>query len=444
MLGLSLFLIIAIVITISVIFDFYFGNVNASIENRSENSETAVPPNFRKETVVSGMEYPTGLAFLGPDDILVIEQDKGTVQRVVQGVILEQPLIDVNVANEREKYGHQEERGLLGIVVAKNKVEGTENFSSPLYVFLYFTEAEGGDGGEPIGNRLYRYELVNNKLVNPNLLLDLPVGEDNPSHNGGPLAIGPDGNVYLVVGNLLGPGLTEEVEDSLDQNIQNGKDPDGSGGILRVTQDGEVVNGTGILGNEHPLDMYYAYGIRNSFGMNFDPLSGNLWFTENGGMYDEINLALPGFNSGWDKVVGNAEHNINFDAHNELVDFDGRGKYRDPKFSWRGGTVPTAIIFFHSDRLGREYENDILVGSASGNIYNFDLTEDRNQLDLKGMLSDKVADSFEEGDKIVFASNLGVITDLEVGPDGNLYGTSYDKEGSIFMIGPQEINVDID
>jgi aldose sugar dehydrogenase len=74
--------------------------------------------------------------------------------------------------------------------------------------------------------------------------------------------------------------------------------PDGRGGILRVTQDGEIVQPS-ILGDEHPLDMYYAYGIRNSFGIDFDPETGNLWDTENDPSFgDEINLVEPGFNSG--------------------------------------------------------------------------------------------------------------------------------------------------
>ena len=76
----------------------------------------------------------------------------------------------------------------------------------------------------------------------------------------------------------------------------------GRAGILRVTQDGRPV-GHGILGPDDPLNKYYAYGIRNSFGIDFDPLTGNLWDTENGPDYgDEINLVRPGFNSGW-KVV---------------------------------------------------------------------------------------------------------------------------------------------
>jgi aldose sugar dehydrogenase len=387
---------------------------------------------YESEVFFSGLEFPTAMAFLGSEDILVLEQGKGTVQRILHGEIMDEPVLDVNVVNERDKYGWNEERGLLGIAVADDAGDS----STSRYVFLYYTEAEGEDGGDPIGNRLYRYELIDNKLVNPRLLLDLPVDNNNPAHNGGAVAIGPDENIYVIIGNLVGPGLSDDVEESLDQNIQDGKDPDGRGGILRVTQDGEVVDNEGILGDNHPLDKYYAYGIRNSFGIAFDPITGNLWDTENGGLFDEINLVSAGFNSGWNKIAGKSEFKEGFEAENDLIDFDGKGKYSDPEFSWQGGTVPTAIMFFHSNRLGTEFENDLFVGTATGNLYHFDLTKDRTQFDLKGDLDDKVADNFEESESALVASNLGIITDLELGPDGYLYGTTYQENGSIFRIRP--------
>jgi glucose/arabinose dehydrogenase len=132
------------------------------------------------ETILSGLEAPTSMAFLGLDDMLIIEKNSGKVQRIVNGEMLEEPLLDLNVAN-------QVERGLLGIAVSGN-------LSNKTYVFLYYTEADSetgevgqagntkegksdnGDGGEPIGNQLYRYELSEDrtKLVNPKLILDLP------------------------------------------------------------------------------------------------------------------------------------------------------------------------------------------------------------------------------------------------------------------------------
>jgi aldose sugar dehydrogenase len=393
-------------------------------EEDDDSSPVINMPGYVAELVSDGLQEPTGMAFIGPNEILVTEKTEGTVQKISNGQMLEAPLLDVNV-NARD------ERGLLGIAIA----EDDGNSQTPRYVFLYYTEAEEEDGGEPLGNRLYRYELVGDGLINGTLLLDLPY-LPGPAHNGGVLSIGPDKNVYLAVGDMIPTSFAETQYRSKAQNYGEGLDPDGRGGILRVTQEGEVVGGSGILGDGHPLDKYFAYGIRNSFGMDFDPVTGNLWDTENGGLYDEINLVSPGFNSGWNKVTGRAESKQNFDAEDDLVDFDGMGKYSDPKFSWHSGTVPTAILFFHSDRLGIDLENDIFVGTAAGNLHHFDLQDGRTELELEGDLEDEVADDFEEGQSTIVASELGIITDLDVGPDGYLYGTSFDRNGSIFRLYP--------
>src|SRR5918995_1402057 len=380
------------------------------------------------EKIAEGLANPTGIAFISSNDILVIEKNKGTVLRILNGEILPGPLLDVKVANEVE-------RGLLGIAVANNSA------NNKVYVFLYYTEAQDVDGGKPIGNRLYRYELVNDKLINPKLLLDLPY-LPGPAHDGGVVRIGPDNNVYVVVGNLLATALERLEGDSLDQNVRNGRAPDGRGGILRVTQDGEIVNGKGILGDEHPLDMYFAYGIRNSFGIDFDPVTGNLWDTENGGGYDEINLVEPGFNSGWEKVIGKASLQEDFDQ-DDLVDFNGKGKYSDPEFSWIANsefrTAPTSIVFFDSNKFGEKYENDMFVADTRGYIYNFNLDNERKQLLLSGPLVDAVANDFSEIEDSIFAQFPGVITDLKVGPDGYLYVLLYqvwgqDEAGELFRV----------
>jgi glucose/arabinose dehydrogenase len=349
---------------------------------------------------------------------------------------------------------------LLGIAVAKNDT------ADKTYVFLYYTESEkqngdgdygdgNGDGGEPVGNRLYRYDLdlLNNKLVNPKLLLDLPY-KPGPAHNGGVVKIGPDNNVYVVVGNLYTNVFNKGGETTLAQNVDDGKQPDGRGGILRITQDGQIVNdiravssagegedntveeGEGILGDERPLDMYYAYGIRNSFGMDFDPITGNLWQTENGG-YDEINLVEPGFNSGFNHITGSASRSDRFDP-DDLTDFDGRGKYSDPELDLGQHIAPTAITFLYSNKLGKKYENDMFMGNTGGRIFHFNLSEDRTKLFLEGPLADEIADDLEELEegKIIFGEYFGVITDLEVGPDGYLYVLNYEENGSIFKILP--------
>jgi glucose/arabinose dehydrogenase len=347
------------------------------------------------------------------------------VQRIVNGQMLEEPILDVNVANEVE-------RGMLGIAVANNDRNISGNNNDTPYVFLYYTEAYEEDGGEPIGNRLYRYELVENKLVNPKLLLDLPY-QPGPAHNGGVIAIGPDNNVYVLVGNLYSPAYNKGGEGNLIQNTREGEEPDGRGGILRVSQDGQPV-GNGILGDEHPLDMYYAYGIRNGFGMDFDPLTGKLWDTENGGN-DEINLVEPGFNSGWDEVSGMSFLDNNFDEKN-LVDFEGKGKYSDPELDLGEHIAPTAITFLHSDRLGTQYESHMFVANTHGEIFNFELDGNRTGLLLTGTLEDKVSEGMDDLEDVTFGEVFGLVTDLEVGPDGYLYGISHAKNGELFRIVP--------
>jgi glucose/arabinose dehydrogenase len=462
----------------------------ANITTTSSASETPPIPiiindsNLKAEVVFKGIEFPTSMAFLGPDDILVLEKNNGTVRRIVNGVMLPEPLLDVNVANKNE-------RGMLGIAVAPPKHH--DNNGTTTYVFLYYTEASGGakgdgtddcstatrcnKGNNPLGNRLYRYELVGNKLVNPKLLLDLPA-TPGPSHNGGKIVIGPaDNNLYVVIGEVT---LTATQA----SNRQKGLAPDGRGGILRITQDGQAVGGgagveeeekgVGILGNSSSsvsggnlskLNLYYAYGIRNSFGIDFDPVTGNLWDSENGPSYgDEINLVYPGFNSGWRKVQGiwevkgdfrgnivsnttdNDDNNNNSrSSTSSLVGFGGKGKYSVPKFVWNNPVAPTAVKFLSSSKLGVQYENDLFVGDANnGNIYHFDLNnnnKNRTELVLKGPLTDKVADNISENKDIIWAKGFRIITDIQVGPyDGYLYVLSLNlphDRGTIYRIVPR-------
>ena len=445
-------------LVIFLVFNNLFANGKLANKMNQDSLPYVNDNRLQVQTVFRGTQQPTNMAFVGPDDILVLEKASGKVKRILNGSILRQPLLDIAVATERE-------RGMLGIAVDNS----TQNGTTHSYVFLYFTESKKSldaldhcpppepyyceQENEPLGNRLYRYELVNNNLVNPTLLLELPAGS-GPNHNGGVIVLGPDGYLYTVVGDLLSYYDKESITKA--QNIQNSKNPDGRGGILRITQDGNTV-GSGILGTSHPLDKYYAYGIRNSFGIDFDPVTGYLWDTENGPAYgDEINLVRPGFNSGWTKIQGIWEPQAANDSENMLelvqsktlfpsggdkfIDFNGSGTYSPPEFTWNKTVGPTALKFLTTDKLGQEYKNDLFVGDVNnGNIYHFDLNKDRTELVLTGKLSDKVANSSAEIDEsdIVFGQGFGGITDIEVGPyDGYLYVVS-SKEGKIFRIGPR-------
>jgi glucose/arabinose dehydrogenase len=316
---------------------------------------------------------------------------------------------------------------MLGIAVAKNMTGHT-------YVFLYYTEAaKKGFNAPLINNHLYRYEMVNNRLTDPKLLLSIPATL-GAAHNGGVIKIGPDNNLYIVVGD-------NEFDHSQSENYENGPPSDGTGGILIITQDGHAVPNS-PLGNTYPLNLYYGYGIRNSFGIDFDPLTWKLWDTENGPANDdEINLVEPGFNSGWSVTQGVSMYRDNPDG---LVDFNGKGKYRAPEFTWYYTVAPTALKFLRSDKLGKQYENDMFVGDVNhGRIYHFKLNGNRTGLNLQGPLADKVADTDNENQNITFGAGFGPITDIEVGPDGYLYVVALGRvsvdQGAIYRIVPTNI-----
>ena len=371
----------------------------------------------------------TQFAFLDHDDILLLSKSDGKVLRIKNYTLLPEPLLDVNVTSQWES-------GLLGIAISNN--------TDKKYVFLYYTESPSGDvinatASNPSYNSLYRYEFINDKLVNPKLIYTSPT-PNRYSHIGGALEIGPDNNLYLAVGDMH--GNQNQTTSTMAQNYINGTFPDGRAGILRFTLNGEPV-GSGILGGEYPLNLYYAYGIRNSFGLDFDPITGKLWETENGpASGDEINLVEPGFNGGWSKILGMGERNnhlSNSAKTDGLVDFGGKGKYRSPEFVWKQRVAPTALKFMSSERLGKKYQNDLFSVSYNlGEIYDFNLNENRTVL-LPSNVSNSSVSQKLDIENVRFAQGLGRITDTDIGPDGNLYVLSkHNDRVTIFRISSRD------
>jgi aldose sugar dehydrogenase len=339
---------------------------------------------------------------------------------------------------------------MLGIAV---------NTQTPRKVFLYYTEAQGGDGGPPLGNRVYRYTWnpTSGLLESPQLILDLPV-LPGTNHDGGVLLMGrpSDGAsagdgafLYVVIGDINRRGKL--------QNFSSPADPDDTSVILRVEQDGTPAAGnpftpycsgaTTLTCDEDPdcgangpcvleVARYYAYGIRNSFGMARDPVTGSLWMTENGPeSYDEVNRVDPGLNSGWVQLMGPDARDP--DSTEFLWNVPGAGPtYSDPEFSWLQTIAPTAIVFPLGSSLGHKYDHMALVGDANfSQIAALPLNASRTGFDFSGYtgVADLVADSSAERDQFKIADGFFSITDLGFGPDRNLYVVSHGW-GTVFRI----------
>jgi aldose sugar dehydrogenase len=378
-------------------------------------------PNLKVETFVNGLDSPTSMEFIDNNNILVLEKG-GQVRLVSNGVLQDKSVLQVSVDTESE-------RGLLGIAIMNStKTSGTTfNNNNSKHVFLYYTESNGGD----LRNRVYRYDwdVQTKALVNPKIILDLPA-LPGPNHDGGKLVIGPDHYLYAVIGDLNHRGKL--------QNIIDGPDPDDTSVIFRVNpNDGSAPPGNPFINNPNiEMQKYYAYGIRNSFGITFDPITGNLWQTENGpDVYDEINVVKPGFNSGWIKVMGPLSRNTDVNIADQLVNYPS-SHYADPVFSWKSPVAVTDIEFMKSSTLGQKYKNNIFVGDYNnGNLYYFEVNSTRTGIKPDEVLSGSlVVDNDDQLSAVTFGTGFGAISDIKTGPrDGLLYVLSI-NDGTIYKI----------
>ena len=153
-----------------------------------------------------------------------------------------------------------------------------ETNNTTTYAFLYFTEPKNNTNSSSddiLRNNIYRYEWNGKSLVNPTLIFTLPA-KPGLYHDGGKLVIGPDNNLYAVIGDLNSIYGTAQNHDSR-------RESNGTSGILRIKPiDGSPVKDYPFIPqnseNNNPNNAkltpnYYAYGIRNSFGMAFDPVT---------------------------------------------------------------------------------------------------------------------------------------------------------------------------
>jgi glucose/arabinose dehydrogenase len=382
-------------------------------------------PNLKVETLVNGLDSPTSMAFVDNNNILVLEKG-GLVRLVSNGALQDKPALQVSVDTASE-------RGLLGIAIMNTAAAETSSTAlssnnNNKFVFLYYTESNGAE----LRNRVYRYNWndQDKTLINPALILDLPA-LPGPNHDGGKLVIGPDDYLYAVIGDLNHRGKL--------QNIIDGLDPDDTSVIFRVKpNDGSAAPDNPFINDPNAeMHKYYAYGIRNSFGIAFDPVTANLWQTENGpNAYDEINVVKPGFNSGWIKVMGPLSRNTGVNIADELVNYPG-SHYADPVFSWKNPVAVTGIEFMKSSALGQEYKNNIFVGDYNnGNLYYFEVNSTRTGIKPQAGLSGLVVNNDNQLSAVTFGTGFGAISDIKTGPtDGFLYVLSI-NDGTIYKIVP--------
>ena len=227
------------------------------------------------------------------------------------------------------------------------------------------------------------------------------------------------------------------------------------------------------------IQKVFAYGLRNSFGMAFDPVSGQLWEEENGDdSFTELNRVEPGFNSGWVQIQGPPDRIAQYKAIETSFDVDPvtgtvyfglqqvrwpptniadssaaalsrlfrlpGASYSAPEFSWKFEVAPGAIGFVDGRGLGAQFQGDLFVGAArtflvEGNLFHFNLTGNRQKIAVDDpRLADRVADNrnkfdITESESLLIGTNFGIVTDIETGPNGHLFVVSL-SQGAIHEI----------
>jgi uncharacterized repeat protein (TIGR01451 family) len=460
-------------------------------------SPTLTDPNLSVRPVVTGLTMPTGMAFLGPQDFLVLEKSTGRVKRVldgvVQGVVLD---LAVNFGSER---------GLLGIAlhpdVAKNG-----------WVYLYWTcrgpiAGEDCDDGPDtdelarvplLGNRVDRFVWDGATLTFDRNLIRLRAFQADAdqngifnqllrgNHDGGRITFGPDGKLYILIGDNGRRGWLQNIATGTLPNGRDdqfgGPEPDDAhltGVILRLNDDGTSPEdnpffdvGTGLAGEVSAnLQKIFAYGLRNSFGMAFDPLSGTLFTEENGDdSFTELNRVEAGFNGGWVQIIGPVERITEYKAIETNPRYFGLQQvrwpptriadtpeealsrlfllpgahYTDPLLSWKFEVAPGGLGFVSGQGLGPEYEGDLIMGAAvtrllGGQLWRFKLNHDRHEFVFSdSRLDDRVADNLDkydltESESLLFGQDFGIATDIQTGPHGTLFVVSL-SNGAIYEI----------
>jgi glucose/arabinose dehydrogenase len=460
---------------------------------RAGAQPTVVDPRLEVRTVVSGLNSPTTMAFLGDDDILVLEKETGRVRRVMNGAI-QSTVLDLAV-----NFGS--ERGLLGIALHPE-------FPSNPGIYLYWTESTTGNdtsvlSATPLlGNRVDRFTWDGSALtLDQNIIRLRAIQQDatNPvergNHDGGVLRFGPDGKLYIFFGDQGRRGQLQNLPDGpfgpgQPDDQFGGPEPDNahlSGVILRLNDDGTAPAnnpffkfGASVGGEVGAnIQKIFSYGHRNSFGMAFDPFSGKLWLQENGDdSFSELNLVEAGMNGGWVQIAGPVERIAQFkqietsnaidpitmtsyfglqqvrwlptliadtpaEALSRLFMLPG-AHYSDPEFSWKFEVAPAGIGFLDSVALGPRYEGDLFLGEArtfldEGYLFRLRLTRNRRQIAVRdSALEDKVADNpnkfdITESESLLFGRGFGVGTDIQTGPNGNLFVVSL-SNGAIYEI----------
>lgn len=340
------------------------------------------PSGFREEVVLKGLEFPVSMVFTPDGRLLYTERFTGRI-RVIEDATSDKPRLLPSPLFQIGPVSGYFERGLLGITI-------DPEFEKNGFIYFFYSHRGSDPIKDPYRHRLMRITAKGNIGTDPVPILDnLPIGSQsesgNGNHNGGNIAFGPDGKLYLTMGDLATPSNSQDLDSF-------------AGKVLRLNPDGSAPTDnpfydTGSPGS--PGSYIFALGLRNSFDFAFHPITGRLFATENGpSSNDELNILEPGKNYGWDNDQKSGKR-------------DKKG-YIDPILAYKKVIAPTGITFYTGDAYPDKYRNNLFfVDWNMGLIH---------RIALKGKSEDQLGLIDDN-----FYQHKDGLVDIVTGPDGLLY-----------------------
>jgi glucose/arabinose dehydrogenase len=344
-----------------------------------------LPPNFTETLVTNALSNPTAMA-LAPDGRIFVCQQGGQLRVIENGALLAAPFVTLTVDANGE-------RGLLGVAF-------DPNFAANQFIYVYYTATT-----PQIHNRVSRFTANGNTALAGSevSILDLNNLSGATNHNGGAIHFGPDGKLYIAVGENANPANSQSLANLL-------------GKLLRINSDGTIPADNpstfpGIAGSSSGINRaIWSVGLRNPYTFKFQSGTGRLFINDVGqNTWEEINDGIAGTNYGWSICEG--------------ICTPSNANFRDPSFQYAhtggsAGTTGCAItggdfynpttVLFPSAYVGKYFFADF----CNGWIRRFDL------------VTSTATD---------FASGISSPVDLMVTPDGRLYYLARGS-GSLFRI----------
>jgi glucose/arabinose dehydrogenase len=326
----------------------------------------SLPPNFQETTVASGLSQPTSMAF-APDGRLFVLEKAGAVRIVSNGSLAAVPFLTLSVNTASE-------RGLLGIAF-------DPDFASNRLIYLYYTASS------PIVNRVSRFTA---SLANPNvvqtgseqvLLDNIPSTAGN--HNGGALHFGPDGKLYIAIGDSANssnaPLLTTVA-----------------GKILRINSDGSIPADNPFVATSGARGEIWAYGLRNPFTFAFDAVGGAMHINDVGqGTWEEINPGVRGANYGWPTCEGPQTTGVGTCTSTAFT-------YPVHSYAHPLGFAVTGGVFYRGSQFPSSFSGSYLFADYIGRFIT-QLTPSRQTAEFAA------------------PGSVDSPVDLDIAPDGSLY-----------------------